>query len=165
MKALGADEVRSSFVNSTRGETKRMSLPPGLEDTGWDDLDFLGWVDPGAPERAYLVLPTEDGPVGIALRVAAGRSSALRSNLCQFCVTAHAVSDISLFSAALAGPPGRHGNVVGTYLCADLACSLYVRGKRRPGVPQPGETLSVQERAQRLVDNVQRFVHRVTAPQ
>jgi hypothetical protein len=165
MQALDADEIRGSFVNATRGEAKRMALPATLAATAWDDLDFLGWIDPGAPDRAYLVLPTEDGPVGIALRSAAGRSSALRSNLCQFCVTAHTVSDISLFSAALAGPRGRQGDVVGTYLCADLACSLYVRGRRRPTVPQPGETLSVEERALRLVDNVQRFVHRVTAPQ
>lgn len=161
MKALAADEIRSSFVNSTRGEITRMSLPPGLEATAWDDLDFLGWVDPGAPERAYLVLPADAGPVGVALRSATGRSSTLRSAICQFCVTAHAVSDISLFSAALAGPLGRQGNVVGTYLCADLACSLYVRGKRRPAVPQPGETLSIEERVARLVGNAGRFVTRV----
>jgi hypothetical protein len=161
MQALAADGIRASFVNSTRGETARMSLPPGLDATNWADLDFLGWIDPGAPERAYLVLPAETGPIGIALRAAAGRSGRLRSAICQFCVTAHAVSDITLFSAALAGPAGRQGNVVGTYLCADLACSLYVRGKRRPTVPQPGETLTTDERVDRLVDNVHRFVLRV----
>jgi hypothetical protein len=160
VEELGAEEIRGSFVNSTRGEAKRMSLPPGLAETRWADLDFLGWVDAGAPERAYLVLP---GPVGVALRVAAGRSSAVRSAICQFCVTAHTVSGISLFSAALAGAAGRQGNVVGTYLCADLACSLYVRGKRRPEVPQPGETLTVEERVDRLVGNARRFVERVGA--
>jgi hypothetical protein len=165
MKPLSADEVRDSFINSTRGEVRRMSLPPGFEDTAWDDLDFLGWVDQGAPDRAYLVSPADAGPVGIALRAATGRSGRLRSAICQFCVTAHAVSDITLFSASLAGPRGRQGNVVGTYLCADLACSLYVRGKRRPDVPQPGETLSVDERVARLVDNVHRFIHRVSAPE
>lgn len=161
MKALAADEIRASFVNSTRGETTRMSLPPGLEATSWADLDFLGWVDPGAPERAYLVLPADAGPTGIALRAAAGRRSRLRSAICQFCITAHAVSDVTLFSAALPGPAGRQGNVVGSYLCADLACSLYVRGRRRPAVPQPGETLSTEDRIARLVDNVRRFVTRV----
>ena len=109
------------------------------------------------------MLPADAGPVGVALRAATGRSSRLRSAICQFCVTAHAVSDITLFSAALAGPAGRQGNVVGTYLCADLACSLYVRGRRRPAVPQPGETLSADERIVRLVDNASRFVARVTA--
>ena len=39
----------------------------------------------------------------------------------------------------------------------------YVRGKRRPDVPQPGKTLSVEERVQRLDDNVQRFLARVAA--
>ena len=164
MQPLDPDEVRGSFLNSTRGEVRRMALPRDLAETAWGDLDFLGWIDPGAPERAYLVLPADPAPRGVALRAATGRSGKLRSAICQFCVTAHAVSDITLFSAALAGPLGRQGNVVGTYLCADLACSLYVRGKRRPQVPQPGETLSVEERVQRLVDNVRRFVDRVAAP-
>jgi FBP C-terminal treble-clef zinc-finger len=164
MKPLDADEIRGSFVNSTRGEMKRMSLPPNLAGTGWDDLDFLGWIDPGARERAYLVLPADAAPVGVALRAAAGRSSRLRSAICQFCVTAHAVSDITLFSATVAGPLGRQGNVVGTYLCADLACSLYVRGKRRAAVPQPGETLTTEDRVTRLVENARRFVDRVTTP-
>jgi hypothetical protein len=164
MRPLDADEVRGSFINSTRGEIKRMSLPPGLAATTWDDLDFLGWIDSGAPDRAYIVLPAQAGPVGVALRAATARSSRLRSAICQFCITAHAVSDIALFSASLAGPLGRQGNVVGTYLCADLACSLYVRGKRRAEVPQPGETLSVDDRIHRLSDNVHRFIARVAIP-
>lgn len=161
MKPLDADEIRGSFINSTRGEMKRMSLPRGFADTAWDDLDFLGWIDSGAPDRAYIVLPDEAGPVGVALRAATARGSRLRSAICQFCITAHAVSDIALFSAALAGPLGRQGNVVGTYLCADLACSLYVRGKRRAEVPQPGETLSTEDRIDRLTDNAHRFITRV----
>jgi hypothetical protein len=32
-----------------------------------------------------------------------------------------------MFSATLAGDAGRSGNSVGTYICADLACSLLIR--------------------------------------
>lgn len=64
-----------------------MSLPAGFEETAWDDLDFLGWVAQGAQDRAYLVSPADDGPVGVALRAAAGRSGRLRSAIWQFCVT------------------------------------------------------------------------------
>jgi hypothetical protein len=32
-----------------------------------------------------------------------------------------------MFSAARAGDAGRAGNSVGTYICADLACSLLIR--------------------------------------
>jgi hypothetical protein len=32
-----------------------------------------------------------------------------------------------MFTAARAGDAGRAGNSVGTYICADLACSLLIR--------------------------------------
>ena len=161
MRPLGADEVRHSFINSTRGEITRMALPRALEETDWDDLDFLGWIDEGAPDRAYVVLPTDDGSVGVALRAAKSRNNRSRGAMCQFCLCTRAVADITLFSARLAGPSGKQGNVVGSYLCSDLDCSLYVRGRKRLDVPQPAETLSVAERAERLAGNVRRFVDRV----
>lgn len=163
MKSLGADEIRRSFINSTRGEVARMALPRELEATGWDDLDFLGWVDPAAPDRAYVVVPTAQGPVGIALKAAKSRNSRSRAAMCQFCVCTRAVADITLYSARLAGPAGKLGNVVGSYVCTDLACSLYVRGRKRLDVPQPAETLDAGERAERLATNVRRFVDRVAA--
>lgn len=161
MQVLEADEIRHSFINSTRGEVSRMALPRALEETSWDDLDFLGWVDAAAPDRAYVVVPTPQGPVGVALRAAKSRNSRSRAAMCQFCVCTRAVADITLFSARLAGPAGKLGNVVGAYVCADLSCSLYVRGKKRLDVPQPAETLPVDERTQRLTANVLRFVDRV----
>ncbi|GAA0259843.1 hypothetical protein GCM10010492_70990 [Saccharothrix mutabilis subsp. mutabilis] len=40
---------------------------------------------------------------------------------------------MSLMTAREAGKEGQLGNSVGIYLCADLACSLYLRGKRDAG--------------------------------
>jgi hypothetical protein len=57
---------------------------------------------------------------------------------------------------------GRDGNTVGTYICADLACSLYVRGLRELEVPQ-GETVSPEVRAERLNSRLEGFVNRVLA--
>jgi len=51
----------------------------------------------------------------------------------------HRGTDIALFVAAHAGTAGRQGNTVGTYICADLACSLYIRGIKDLELPQ-GET-------------------------
>jgi hypothetical protein len=67
-----------------------------------------------------------------------------------------------LFAARRAGSAGRAGNTVGTYICADLACSLYVRGLRDPEVPQ-GETVGTEIRVDRLGQRLDSFVGRVLA--
>ena len=61
--------------------------------------------------------------------------------------------------ARRAGKAGLNHNTVGTYSCADLACSLYVRGLRRSlgGGAMP-ETITVGVRVQRLQDNLEDFL-------
>ncbi len=166
VEPLSEKQIRTSFVNCTKGEAARMRLPLDFAATPWEDLDFLGWVDPGAPLRAHLVLPRAGGPVGISLRVpTVGRTSAVKSSLCQICLTGHASSGVTLLAAPLAGARGREGNTVGTYVCADLACSLYVRGKRQPKLRagRQEESLTVEERIARMSGNLEAFVARVTA--
>ncbi|MEV6247912.1 FBP domain-containing protein [Streptomyces sp. NPDC051742] len=166
MEPLTDKEIRSSFVNCTKGEAARLKLPLDFSGLPWEDLDFLGWVDPGAPLRAHLVLPRADGPVGVSLRVpASGRTSAVKSSMCQVCLTGHASSGVTLLVAPLAGTRGREGNTVGIYLCADLACSLYVRGRRQPKLRarRHEESLTLDEQVARLTGNLDAFVDRVTA--
>ncbi|WP_329275382.1 FBP domain-containing protein [Streptomyces sp. NBC_00691] len=166
MEPLTDKQIRSSFVNCTKGEAARLKLPLDFAELPWEDLDFLGWVDPGAPLRAHLVVPREDGPVGVSLRVpAAGRTSAMKSSMCQVCLTGHASSGVTLLVAPLAGPRGRDGNTVGIYLCADLACSLYVRGRRQPKLRgrRQDESLTLDEQVARLTGNLGAFVDRVTS--
>ncbi|WP_306327470.1 FBP domain-containing protein [Streptomyces venezuelae] len=166
MEPLTDKQIRSSFVNCTKGEAARLKLPLDFAELPWEDLDFLGWVDPGAPLRAHLVVPRADGPVGVSLRVpASGRTSAMKSSMCQVCLTAHAASGVTLLVAPLAGARGREGNTVGIYLCADLACSLYVRGKRQPKLRgrRQEESLTLDEQVARLTGNLDAFVARVTS--
>ncbi|RZD77358.1 hypothetical protein C0Q60_17500 [Streptomyces albidoflavus] len=162
---LTEKQIRTSFVNSTKGEATRLRLPLDFAELPWPDLDFLGWVDPGAPLRAHLVVPrADDTPLGISLRVpAVGRTSAMKSSLCQICLTGHASSGVTLFTAPLAGPRGRQGNTVGIYLCADLACPLYVRGKRQPLLRsgRQEESLTVEERVERMMGNLEGFTAKV----
>ncbi|MFB7908795.1 FBP domain-containing protein [Kitasatospora sp. NPDC056076] len=162
MRALDDNEVRESFVNCTKGEARRLSLPRNLSELPWDDLDFLGWRDPGAPDRGYLVVERGDGLVGITLRSPNVRRSLTKTNVCSLCITIHGGSGVALLSARLAGPAGREGNTVGTYICADLACSLYVRGKRRSAsVSRPEESLSLEEQIARTMTNLDAFVAQV----
>ncbi|MFE6837768.1 FBP domain-containing protein [Streptomyces sp. NPDC057705] len=166
MEPLSEKQIRASFVNCTKGEAARLRLPLDFAELPWGDLDFLGWVDPGAPLRAHLVLPRDTGPLGISLRVpSVGRTSAVKSSLCQICLTGHASSGVALLAAPLAGARGREGNTVGTYICADLACSLYLRGKRQPKLRtgRHEESLTQDERLARMWGNLDAFAARVTA--
>ncbi|MEV5974059.1 FBP domain-containing protein [Streptomyces sp. NPDC051921] len=166
MEPLTDKQIRASFVNCTKGDAARMKLPLDFAELPWEDLDFLGWVDPGAPLRAHLVVPRPEGPVGITLRVpAVGRTSAMKSSMCQICLTSHASSGVTLLVAPLAGVRGREGNTVGTYLCADLACPLYARGKLQPKLRgrRHEESLTVDEQVARMMGHLDAFVDRVTA--
>jgi hypothetical protein len=161
MPPLTADEIRRCFVNLSKSKAKALKVPP---EPAWADLDYLGWRDPKAPNRGYLVIPREDAePVGIAVSTAATGAPRRGSALCDLCHSAHLVTDVALFVAARAGASGRDGNTVGTYICADLACSLYVRGLKELELPQ-GETAAPDERAHRLRDRLDTFVSRCLTP-
>lgn len=155
-------DIRTSFVNCSKGEAKRLSLPRDLADRPWDELDFLGWRDPAAPDRAYLVAERADRPVGVVLRSPARRHDHRRQAVCSLCLTGHPVHGVSLMTAPKAGQAGREGNSVGTYLCADLACSLYVRGHK---VPEAGarfeESLTIEEQIERTRANLADFLDRL----
>lgn len=161
MEPLTGDEIRASFVNCSRGEAARLPLPKGLATTRWESLDFLGWGDPGSPGAAYLVAPWREDRVGLVLRLGTGAGRAGRKNMCDLCLTTHSATDVALMVARRPGAAGRGGNTVGAYLCTDLACSLYARHLRRPDRAQPVESLTEEQRVERLRGNLATFVRRV----
>lgn len=109
MRALTTDEIRDSFVNCTKGEAKRLRIPD-LTGLPWDDLDYVGWFDPGAPDRKYLVSPTASGVAGLMLRAVEIKQKSLRRSICSLCNTVHGGSGVSLMSARKVGTSGREGN-------------------------------------------------------
>ncbi|MYT75481.1 MULTISPECIES: FBP domain-containing protein [unclassified Streptomyces] len=164
MKPLTETEIRGAFVNCSKGEAKRLSVPRDLAERPWEDLDFLGWRDPQAPDRAYLVAEIDGRPQGLVLR---GAQSAMswqtRRSMCSLCVTTH-TGGVALLVAPKAGKAGKQGDSVGAYICSDLACSLYVRGLRDAGAgSRMHETLTVEEKIGRTVGNVAAFLAKVTA--
>ncbi|MEU4114658.1 FBP domain-containing protein [Kitasatospora sp. NPDC028055] len=162
MEPLTDPEIRASFVNCSKGEARRLNLPRGLAELPWADLDFLGWRDQGAPDRAYLVAPHAGGLVGVTMRSPMVRRSLTKTNVCSLCITAHAGSGVALLAARRAGASGREGNTVGTYICADLACSLYVRGlKKSAAVTRPDESLPLEQQIARTVGNLDAFLAKV----
>ncbi|GAA4630351.1 FBP domain-containing protein [Actinoallomurus vinaceus] len=163
MRPIGESDIRGSFVNCSKGEARKLHLPRGLADLPWDDLDFLGWRDPGAPDRGYLIAERDGGLIGVTFRVSSEtRRSLAKTTVCSLCLTSHAGSGVSLFVARRAGAAGREGNTVGTYICGDLACPLYVRGKKKSAlVTRFTESLSLEEQIDRMRTNLDAFLDEV----
>jgi hypothetical protein len=156
MKQLTVADIRSSFVNATRGEIERMPLP-GLHEVIWESREYLGWRDTGAPLRGYLVHWRDDKPIGIVLRATEASLRPGISAMCTLCRTAQPSSQVTLFSAPRAGESGRNGNSIGTYICDDLACSIIIRilPPAQPMQPDPAEIL--EARMTGLLNRVQAF--------
>ncbi|MET8827194.1 FBP domain-containing protein [Streptomyces sp. NPDC004610] len=162
MRTLTEQDIRTSFVNCSKGEAKRLAVPRDLGERDWDQLDFLGWRDPGAPDRSYLVTERADGLVGVALRFPAARHGFLHRSMCSLCLTTHRGGGVSLMTARKAGAAGREGNSVGLYMCTDLACSLYLRGRK---VPDSGarfeESLTLEQQIARTTGNLSAFLDKL----
>ena len=163
MHPVTESDLRACFVNATKGEAKRLAVPKDLADLPWADLDFLGWRDPAATQRAYLVAGSPGGLVGVALRVAP-QTGQVRRSMCSLCLTTHGGDGVSLMTALRAGPSGRAGNSVGVYLCSDLACSLYLRGTRDAAGGRLQETISLEQKIERTTTALAAFLTKVTAP-
>ena len=163
MKPVAEPDIRLSFVNCSKGEASRMNLPAGFPELPWDDLDFLGWRDPGAPDRAYLVAERDGGLVGVTLRASSGAArSFIARTMCSFCLTTRTAGGVALMAARRRGESGRQGNTVGQYLCTDLACSLYVRGIRKPAMgADMDESLSVDGKIARTRAHLDAFLDKI----
>ena len=158
MRPMTEHQVRRSFVNCSRGEAQGLTLPRGFADLDWAELDLLGWRDPKAPLRGYLVLDVADGPVGLAVRAADSRMSSGTAVMCLLCQTGQSGDAVSLFTARRTGEAGRSGNTVGTYICADLRCSDRVRTEIPPWLQQRDPAEVVAERAADLRDRAEGFL-------
>ncbi|MGY1826141.1 MULTISPECIES: FBP domain-containing protein [unclassified Blastococcus] len=158
MTPLSEAEVRRSFVNCSRGEARTLTLPEDFRELDWAEHEVLGWRDPRAPLRGYLVAQVDDGTVGIAVRAAESRMSGRTAAMCLLCQTAQSGDAVSLFTARRTGDAGRNGNTVGTYICADLRCSPRVRTEIPPWLRDRDPAEVVAERAAQLHERIAGFV-------
>ena len=149
------------MVNCSQGEAKGLTLPKDFADLDWSGLELLGWRDPKAPLRGYLVVDGDDGPVGIAVRAAESRMSARTSAMCLLCQTTQSGDAVSLFTARRTGAAGRNGNTVGTYMCADLACSERVRTEIPPWLRERDPDEVAAERTAELEQRLSGFLDSV----
>lgn len=125
MKPLTDAEIRDSLINASAADADRMPLP-GLHEVLWGEREYLGWRDPGSPQRGYLAYWRDGRAVGVVLRASEVRLQA-GSAICSLCNTPQPAGQVTMFTAQRAGRAGERGDSVGTYICADLACSLLIR--------------------------------------
>jgi hypothetical protein len=154
VKPLTEADIRSSFVNATADELAQLPIP-GLHEMLWDEREFLGWRDPQAARRGYIVLWIDDHPVGIVVRSAGGSLRAGIAAMCSLCHSPQPATQVRLFSAARAGESGRNGNTIGSYICEDLACSILIRVA--PPHLNPPETIAA--RSASLLQRVTNFTN------
>jgi hypothetical protein len=155
--------LRAAFVNCSKGEAQRAYVPRDLARRPWDNLDFLGWRDPGTLDRSYLAAEHGGRVVAVALRVAQRQARQPTRGMCSLCLSMHPGDGVALMTGRRAGRAGRGGDSVGVYLCSDLGCSLYVRGLRKPGTGgRLHETLTVEEQVERLHGKLTAFLDRLT---
>jgi hypothetical protein len=154
--------LRAAFVNCSKGEAQRAHVPRDLAERPWDDLDFLGWRDPGTLDRSYLAAEHGGRLIALSLRVAQQQRRFMSRNMCSLCLTVHPGNGVSLMTGRRTGKAGRNGDSVGVYLCSDLGCSLYVRGLRKPNIGgRLDETLTVAEQVDRLNGKLAAFLNRI----
>ncbi|MGJ9422973.1 FBP domain-containing protein [Aeromicrobium sp. CF3.5] len=159
MQPLTERDIRASFVNTSRRETTQAPVPHDLTDRMWDDLDLLGWTDPKARQRGYVVVPTEAGPIGLLLRTES--RGATRRAMCDWCQDPQATEGVVLYVARRAGASGKQGNSIGAMVHADLSCSRHAR--RRPTPEEAGRQPEafVAGRVEALRERTARFATRV----
>ncbi|MFT4258347.1 FBP domain-containing protein [Microbacterium sp.] len=124
MRPLDERGIRASFINASRKEVSDLNLPASFADIDFDRLDYLGWIDPRQPRRAYVTW-RDDELVGVFLQRAEQRL-ATRAQ-CSWCDDVTLRNDVQLYVARKAGAAGRKGDTVGTLVCAEFGCSKNVR--------------------------------------
>jgi len=160
MRPVSPEAIRPSMINMSESDLAAMTLP-GLHETLWEEREFLGWRDVRHSLKGYLVFWIGDRVEGVMVRAASTPMPAGSSAICTLCHTQQPAPQVSLFVAPKAGLEGEQGNTVGTYLCADLACSTLIRitPPQSQELPHPQEI--VRKKSLGMRDRLENFSRRV----
>lgn len=119
----------------------------------WDDLDFLGWIHRSG-HLGFIVFRAPDETVGVALERTIIRTEGARSFMCDLCCTLHQQGGVARFARWNRARTQSRSQI----LCADLKCSLYVRGQFNAQCIQMAETVGQTEKIERVRTNLSRLV-------
>lgn len=158
VQAYSEKAIRKSFINCSKGAAARIHIPAHVLGADWGSQVFVSWADPKAPQRAYLVAETAQGLQGLTMEIRKAPTGG-GPRMCQICRTLHPSSGASLMSIVTTKSAQDNYGSIGTYMCSDLACVDYVRGTKTPdGTTQMTETLTVEEKEERVLTNVRSLI-------
>lgn len=160
MRPIDERTLRASFINASRKEVSDLTLPPGFADLDTEKLDYLGWVDPKLPRRAYVVTWVDGVARGVVLQRAEQRVIARAQ--CSWCEDVTLRNDVQLYVARKAGPAGRKGDTIGTLVCAEFGCSQNVRVLPPLAYDGYDRELARELRILKLQERVAAFIGAVT---
>ena len=164
MEALSKSTIQRALVNVTKSERAALTVADDFPDVDWTVLDFYGWRDPKFPQRGYLVRQLQDSLLAVALSTSGAGLAPGRKAMCTICHAVDNSSAVKLFTARRAGPAGRAGNTVGTYICADLDCSAQLRHPAdRIGRSRLDKRLDIEDIAAQMVVRLDAFLAAVRA--
>ncbi|MBW4094883.1 MAG: FBP domain-containing protein [Acidobacteria bacterium] len=161
MQKITEKQLRSAFVNASKSETAKLTLPENWDSVGWDQLDYFGWRDAKMPQRGYLLREYRGTLRGVLLRAPDGGSGKNRKVLCDLCRDVHSEADVFMWVAKRGGQSGRDGNTVGTLICAEFLCNANVRKEPKPSEIEPDPAAVVERQILGLQERTDRFLGRV----
>jgi hypothetical protein len=150
--------MRPLSLTDILGSFDAIDLPlvaaPSLDGVAWDELEFLAWKDPTG-HRAYVCVPLPERLVGLVFRLYGGTRRA--GGLCDLCL---GVERENGTTAAMVDGWLEPRAAFGLHVCSHFDCSRTVR--RQKPMDRMSETIAAGHAAERLQQNVERFVRRVT---
>lgn len=162
MHPLTRDEVRRCVVNLDP-PSARVRLPAWFDDIRWERIDYLGWRDTRASQRAYLVGVVDGETVGALLRQSPNKPAlASRAVMCDLCRFTRRFNEVSLFTAARASLDKRRRlSTVGLLLCTDLDCVRNVHRTPTTGPHDPPPEQIIENRRSGLRSRTTDFLRSV----
>lgn len=164
MRPLSRAEARAAVTN-TDPTGDRVRLPGHFDEIRWDDIEFLGWRDPRAPQRAYLVADDDGRALGVVLRQSPSHAEVgARAVMCALCRFTRRFNEVALFSAPRPSRDRRRRlSSVGILVCTDLDCADNVRTVPARGPLDPPADEIVRARREGLRTRTVAFLRTVTA--
>lgn len=162
MQPISEKTIRSSFINASRQEAKKLTLPENFATLNWDSLEYLGWRDPKMPQRGYIVFTDPAGTTrALLLRATDGQRKAGSAAMCEMCRDVTLPCAVGMFTTRRSGQSGRDGNTLGTLVCTHFECSTNVRIAPPKDAINPDPMVVVEQRIIMLSERVNSFINRI----
>ncbi|RGC68623.1 hypothetical protein C5N14_12700 [Micromonospora sp. MW-13] len=164
MRAMSRDEVRGAIANLDAVGSK-VRLPAWFDEVAWDKLDYLGWRDPRAPLRAYLVTDIDGTASGALLRQSPSRAElGGRAVMCSLCHFMRRFNEVALFTAPRPSADKRQRlSTLGILVCTDLDCVTKVHSAPVLGPLDPPVDEIIQARREGLRVRTVSFLRSVSS--